>query len=653
MVTVLDRYRVDTPIVPRPEELADYLLNKFVAETNSAGKYVSGQVAAGNVTFNKSSVLATLSSRSGTGKSLFVKRLAEQLEVELHSTKPRQIPFCITVPLAEAAIDISAVLALLKQFMSKPEERTPAIFHIDISPLVQEGIDDLLFNLLVLRAITDAKGNVWRRSPWDLYVIEMNASSPKGKVVNANEDYKSFIELLPSVSCYAPKETEELERLLQDNELPENKERDPRLDDTEFKSLPFQQSLQYLLRYEGNENLDHFQYTPGSTEGNHLQCISTLLKYCGLNNPSWAELRYFTSFLGKQLEDCEQSVFCKPENLTDTELTGFKNFVVKFMIQMSKDFATPSLETDDQSSEQIGTNSEVDKEDISQFQLRRTWENSPHPYIFFNRDQVTMTFLGFNIDMSGNLIDPKDQRVLEMNFMQPKLRRGLQRQQVDFVPDEFGLTRDDMLDKLRRVLGSHGNDDPDPNYELTVDNVKKIMAIHMRFRCGIPVIIMGETGCGKTRLIRYMCELQAGKPVGKNTANGPENMLILKVHGGTTSKDIVDTVRTAVEKAKINRQNEIPDTVLFFDEANTTEAIGLIKEILCDGRMNGEMIDSVDGTLHFVAACNPYKRHTSEMVRRLEASGLGYYIKSDETEDRLGMLNRYSSKTLHHRFSTP
>ena len=28
-------------------------------------------------------------------------------------------------------------------------------------------------------------------------------------------------------------------------------------------------------------------------------------------------------------------------------------------------------------------------------------------------------------------------------------------------------------------------------------------------RCGIPVIMMGETGCGKTRLLRYLCELQS------------------------------------------------------------------------------------------------------------------------------------------------
>lgn len=41
-------------------------------------------------------------------------------------------------------------------------------------------------------------------------------------------------------------------------------------------------------------------------------------------------------------------------------------------------------------------------------------------------------------------------------------------------------------------------------------------------RCGIPVVLMGETGCGKTRLIRYMCDLAS-------QSSGMKNMLILKV----------------------------------------------------------------------------------------------------------------------------
>ena len=45
-------------------------------------------------------------------------------------------------------------------------------------------------------------------------------------------------------------------------------------------------------------------------------------------------------------------------------------------------------------------------------------------------------------------------------------------------------------------------------------------------RCNIPVVIMGETGCGKTRLIRFMCDLAAQ---GSKSEEKTINMLILKV----------------------------------------------------------------------------------------------------------------------------
>ena len=46
-------------------------------------------------------------------------------------------------------------------------------------------------------------------------------------------------------------------------------------------------------------------------------------------------------------------------------------------------------------------------------------------------------------------------------------------------------------------------------------------------------------------------------------------------------------------------------TVLFFDEANTTQSINIIKEIMCDRTVNGRQIDC---DLRIIAACNPYKR---------------------------------------------
>jgi hypothetical protein len=59
-----------------------------------------------------------------------------------------------------------------------------------------------------------------------------------------------------------------------------------------------------------------------------------LCRHCGLRDPSWSELHNFTSFMSVQLEDCEKSVFCK--YILSDDLPGFKTFVVRFMLRMSK-----------------------------------------------------------------------------------------------------------------------------------------------------------------------------------------------------------------------------------------------------------------------------------------------------------------------------
>jgi hypothetical protein len=58
-------------------------------------------------------------------------------------------------------------------------------------------------------------------------------------------------------------------------------------------------------------------------------------RYCGIRDPSWAELFHFVNFLNIQLRDCEESVFCDPVLVGDL-LQGFRTFAVRFMIQMSR-----------------------------------------------------------------------------------------------------------------------------------------------------------------------------------------------------------------------------------------------------------------------------------------------------------------------------
>ena len=154
-----------------------------------------------------------------------------------------------------------------------------------------------------------------------------------------------------------------------------------------------------------------------------------------------------------------------------------------------------------------------------------------------------------------------------------------------------------------------------------------MLAIHMKFRCNIPVIIMGETGCGKTRLISFMCKIQA------NNLN-IQNMVILKINGETTKQDIISGYRHALRLAEVNVTHHV-DTILFFDEANTSHTIGLIKEILCDRRIDGETIPT-DLRLQFIAACNPYRQHSEAMINKLTSAGLGMLRNRGQAREQFG-----------------
>lgn len=79
---------------------------------------------------------------------------------------------------------------------------------------------------------------------------------------------------------------------------------------------------------------------------------------------------------------------------------------------------------------------------------------------------------------------------------------------------------------------------------------------------------------------------------------------IIQVHGGVTADDIKEFITKAEDLAKTNEEKGL-DTCVFFDEANTTDAIGLIKEVLCDGTLYGNPLSH---SLKFIAACNPYRK---------------------------------------------
>ncbi|XP_066090745.1 E3 ubiquitin-protein ligase RNF213 [Saccopteryx bilineata] len=618
--SVFSQHKV--PIIPQVplEDVQTYLAHHFrVPEwTPLASAMFKDQMCVGIVA----------SERAGVGKSLYVKRLHETLKMKFSR---KQVPLKI-IRLIDAQVDENQVLGSLLPFLDAQHQTTPVIFHFDVTSSVQTGIWAFLFKLLILQYLMDINGKMWLRNPCHLYVIEIlerrSALPLRSSKLKSNAPHFSFLDIFPKVTCRPPKEVLDMQL------NPQWNQEEPGMDPTEFCSETFQRPFQYLQRFYQKQNLDMFQYEEGVVEGTPAECLQHLLFYCGVINPSWSELWNFARFLNYQLRDCESSLFCNPRIVGDT-LRGFKNFVVTFMIVMARDFATPTLHTSDQSpGKHIFTMDGVKEEDIAPFSLRRKWESEPHPYVFFNSDHTSMTFIGFHLQPNEkgmvDAIDRLSKKVIKKDVMTMDLYQGLLLQRVPFNVDFDELPRHEKLERLCLTLGIQWPIDPDDTYELTTDNMLKILAIEMRFRCGIPVIIMGETGCGKTRLIKFLSDLRRG-------CADAETVKLVKVHGGTSANMIYDKVKEAEVLALANTNEYQLDTVLFFDEANTTEAISCIKEVLCDHTVDGWLL-AEDSGLHIIAACNPYRKHSQEMISRLEAAGLGYRVSAEETVDRLGSI---------------
>ena len=173
----------------------------------------------------------------------------------------------------------------------------------------------------------------------------------------------------------------------------------------------------------------------------------------------------------------------------------------------------------------------------------------------------------------------------------------------DFIFDKQIL----MLSSIFGVKSTHLLEESaeKQDYKLTVDNSLKLLAIYLRFISDIPVVIMGETGCGKTRLIRFFADLCRFEFVHMGQVNGVENdvdiLVHVKVHGGMSAQELAGYVEQAEELALKNwtfsqayEPNRVGDMritcVLFFDEANTTEHVGPIKEIMRVMTFNGRPI---------------------------------------------------------------
>ncbi len=139
-----------------------------------------------------------------------------------------------------------------------------------------------------------------------------------------------------------------------------------------------------------------------------------------------------------------------------------------------------------------------------------------------------------------------------------------------------------LLDEIKKILDikSEIKKEIIENYVFTSDNFIKMILILLRIRAFKPVILMGETGCGKTSLINALFKLNELKELNDN--NKEKDIILIKnIHSGINNEDLIEflNVNKLYKEENNNKENKNKIWV-FFDEINTCKSMSLINEIM-------------------------------------------------------------------------
>jgi hypothetical protein len=330
-----------------------------------------------------------------------------------------------------------------------------------------------------------------------------------------------------------------------------------------------------------NYKLEDAQLIP-QQECNSLifETIETTIK---IRKPSYYQVKTFIEILGYQLTKFSQNYFLSALNilsLGDKNLNQMREYLVKNFIQITKYFIQGAF--DELIAKQKITHEMIfgqydESKDIrnainilaankSEFSL----DKIEYPLLIFHEGSTN----GFSIFANKNNKDNEYGNLLKLYEQYKKYKKKLKEKNKDkdidklrrydllyidkFEQKDFLVELKDILDIKNPIEKSDKNKSDKKSmeeivgtYVFTPDNFMKMIFILIRLNANIPVIMMGETGCGKTSLIRKLSELI--------NEGDEKKMKRLNIHAGTTEKDIINFIYEEViqDSLKLIQQEAI------------------------------------------------------------------------------------------------
>jgi hypothetical protein len=231
------------------------------------------------------------------------------------------------------------------------------------------------------------------------------------------------------------------------------------------------------------------------------------------------------------------------------------------------------------------------------FDKMASWEQCVHPIASFKKNDNEM-IIGCNImslqkEFLANFIDRNLQNSLNLNDL--RLERDWSNVSYDeAVQLVHQIEGGDLLKKGAQNLVPQSAD-----YVVTIDNLLKLMSIQQRLKYGLPVILMGETGCGKTALVRFLAKCLNFR------------LMTLDIHGGITDQNIIEFMSKAISETSTGEHRGV---LVFFDEINAANCMALFKTIIID-RVFGNTV--IPNNVRIISCCNPYRTRKANELEQV------------------------------------
>ena len=535
--------------------------NRELSLVNELGKYEKQDIELNNYELEEnkmkeiiySNIIVFTSEKCGLGKSFKIRKIIE-------TKKQKYFYFNLGGILTKNIIS-SKLLNLLKIIREekdktskneKEEKKIKYAIHLDLMESEETClINEFLFSFLIVKFYTDKETIIYIPKDIEIYI----------EIPNCFKDYLSQFKILNLF----PKEIITLE----------NK---PKLELTQEKLNIFDR----MLGLKTNEEIEEKflkKYMKNYKNYSYYQINIFIKLFISQFSKFDCKLQFAeTNEKGEIINDnTDELIIDFAKNATYFLVGGFQNLIMM-------DIDEENLRKENKDLLDLLSEAYVNDLRGKKFDI---------PLIFINKEKKSYRTLKIDDVISNTKINSKDY----LTYMK----------RIFNIENEVEEEKNG-LKSLLSILDYHSD-----NYEITNEIFPKMSLLAYRILADIPIIIMGEPGCGKTACIIKLSQL---------LNNGEIMVEIINIHPGTTDEYLCQKMEEMNEKAK-KQEKEL---WVFFDEINTCLSLSLLKEIFVNKTFNTKQLNK---NIRLIGACNPYRKN----LQKIEICGY-----ERETEDHVDLI---------------